>query len=127
MSGANSQGWMRDSEYFFKNLQNQSPQIFSKQNTKVINNGLAPEVDSTFIKYFPQYKDYMEQELKHHHIGGEGQAMPIPAELHQGSGGIHNIEKSLGIFGDEGVDEANVEMLRYIKNNTRRTRLWKRK
>ena len=37
--------------------------------------------------------------LVHHHIGGGGQAFPVPQKLHPGSGGIHNIEKEAGIWG----------------------------
>ncbi|MEH7356856.1 hypothetical protein V7150_25445 [Neobacillus drentensis] len=33
-----------------------------------------------------------------HHIGGCGQAITIPQPLHPGSGGIHNIEKQIGIW-----------------------------
>ncbi len=51
--------------------------------------------------------------LVHHHIGGGGQAMAIPQPLHPGSGGIHNIEKQIGIWGK---DQENAERLQvFIK------------
>lgn len=76
------------------------------------------------MEYFPQYKDYINQQLIHHHIGGSGQAMPIPVGLHPGSGGIHNIEKQLGIWG--GVDDSVFsELLQSIKSMTIRTKKWK--
>lgn len=51
---------------------------------------ITPPADS--VEYFPQYEDYMDNILKHYHIGRGGQVMPIPESLHEGSGGIHNIE-----------------------------------
>jgi len=64
------------------------------------------------------------QQLIHHHIGGSGQAMPIPVGLHPGSGGIHNIEKQYGIWG--GVDDSVFsELLQSIKSMTIRTKKWK--
>lgn len=38
-----------------------------------------------------------------HHIGGGGQAFPVPQKLHPGSGGIHNIEKEAGIWGKDKI------------------------
>ena len=123
---SNSQGWKRDSKYFFKNLQAKHPEIFSKKNTIRIKNGKTPEVDDKFIKYFPQYKDNKGEILRHHHIGGGGQAMPIPDTLHPGYGGIHNIEKEHGILSSTSYDSKIAERLEYIKNNTSRTKLWKK-
>ena len=41
--------------------------------------------------------------------------MPIPVGLHPGSGGIHNVEKQLGIWG--GVDDSVFsELLQSIKS-----------
>lgn len=37
----------------------------------------------------------------HHHIGGGGQAMPIPQRHHNGYGGIHNIEDDFGVRGND--------------------------
>ena len=125
-SNSNSQGWKRDSKYFFKQLQTSQPEIFSKTNTAMIKKGQAPIVDDQFIKYFPQYKDYIDEDLKHHHIGGGGQAMPIPDTLHPGYGGIHNVEKETGILSSDSYDSKIASTLEEIKNNTSRTRLWKK-
>ena len=49
--------------------------------------------------------------------------MPIPDGLHPGSGGIHNIEKLLGIWGR--VDGTVFSgMLQNIKSITARTKNW---
>ena len=75
-------------------------------------------------KAFYKGKDFsFFQQLIHHHIGGSGQAMPIPVGLHPGSGGIHNIEKQYGIWG--GIDgDVFSKMLQNIKSMTIRTKKW---
>ena len=123
MKNANSQGWKRDAKYFFRELSNAHPELFSNDNLQRIAKGDLPKVDDQFLEYFPQYKDYAGQLLVHHHIGGGGQAMPIPVELHEGFGVIHNIEKLLGIWGR--VDGTVFSgMLQNIKSVTARTKNW---
>lgn len=96
-SSSNSQGWDRNSSYYFENLQHNHPEFFSNKNVLRINNGQSPKVDAQFVKYFPQYKGYENELLVHHHIGKDGQAVAIPASIHKGSGEIHLIENELGI------------------------------
>lgn len=123
ISNGNSQGWKRDVKYFFKELSNAHPELFSSDNLDRIADGKLPKVDDQFLQYFPQYKDYEDQFLVHHHIGGGGQAMPIPKTLHEGFGIIHNVEKLLGIW--DGIDkEIFSEMLQNIKDITAGTRNW---
>ena len=123
LNGTNAQGWMRNMKYFFKELNRIHPELFSDYNKTLIAKGDPPIVDDQFLEYFPQYKDYINQELIHHHIGGGGQAMPIPVGLHPGSGGIHNIEKQYGIWG--GIDgDVFSKMLQNIKSMTIRTKKW---
>ncbi|WJE68806.1 hypothetical protein QRY64_18985 [Bacillus albus] len=56
-----------------------------------------------FRKHFPQYdlKELYNDTLLHHHIGGGGQTVDVPSKLHPGLGGIHNAEKSAGIWGND--------------------------
>ena len=96
-SNANSQGWERSSGYFFKELQTNHPEIFSKKNNVRIDNGESPRVDAKFVKSFPQYKGYENETLIHHHIGKDGQAVALPQSMHKGSGEIHIYENKLGI------------------------------
>ncbi len=96
-SNANSQGWERSSVYFFKELQTNHPEIFSKINNVRIDNGESPRVDAKFVKSFPQYKGYENETLIHHHIGKDGQAVALPQSMHKGSGEIHIYENKLGI------------------------------
>lgn len=123
MHGANSQGWKRNAKYFLKELSNAHPELFSNANMRRIARGELPKVDVQFLRYFPQYKDYMGQRLVHHHIGGGGQAMPIPIGLHGGFGEIYNVEKLWGIWGK--VDGTVFSgMLQNIKSVTAWTKIW---
>ncbi|MBU3107989.1 RHS repeat-associated core domain-containing protein [Clostridium gasigenes] len=123
---SNSQGWKRDSKLFFKELQSKHPEIFGKKNTSLIKKGNIPIVDEKIIEHFPQYTDNLDEVIRHHHIGGGGQAMPIPDSLHPGYGGIHNVEKEAGILTDHSIDGLFADEAENIKNSTVRTRNWKR-
>ncbi|MCX2824453.1 hypothetical protein RGU76_12260 [Bacillus pseudomycoides] len=111
----NSEGWLRDNKYYFNELYKLHPEYFSDANIKNLNNGWAIVNDAVFRRHFPQYDivGLKGKPLVHHHIGGGGQAMAIPQPLHPGSGGIHNIEKQIGIWGK---DQGNAERLQvFIK------------
>ena len=95
---SNSQGWERDSNKYFKELYEMHPEYFSDSNRVRIMNNKAPIVNDKFLKYFPEYTDYKTQILVLHHIGGDGQMVAIPQDIHsKGFGEIHNVEKNLGI------------------------------
>lgn len=96
-STSNSQGWERNKEKYFRELYEKHPEMFSRRNVSLLNHHRSPVVDSTMIKYNPQWADYKNQKLIHHHIGGDGEAVAVPKGMHNGSGGIHNAEKELGI------------------------------
>ncbi|WP_339200747.1 T7SS effector LXG polymorphic toxin [Peribacillus sp. FSL P2-0133] len=111
----NSEGWLRDNKYYFNELYKLHPDYFSDANIKNLNNGWAIVNDAVFRRHFPQYDilGLKGKPLVHHHIGGGGQAMAIPQPLHPGSGGIHNIEKQIDIWGK---DQENAERLQvFIK------------
>ena len=96
-SNVNSQGWERSSSYYFKELQSQHPEYFSKKNNMLIESGKSPIVDKKFADNFPQYKEYKGETLVHHHIGQDGQAVALPQSVHKGYGEIHTVEHDLGI------------------------------
>lgn len=100
-SGANAAGWERNAKVHFSKLLEKNPEYWSERNTQLIKKGLAPEVDEQFAEHFSQYGDYLEDRLIHHHIGGGGQAVAVPESLHPGFGGIHNVEKNIGIRGND--------------------------
>lgn len=119
-SKTNSEGWLRNSDYYWREIYGRYPEAFSEFNTDVIfgrnPDGLkAPVNDITFRDVFPQYDipGLKGKKLVHHHIGGGGQAFGLPQPLHPGSGGIHNIEKQFGIWD---TDAENARLLgKFIK------------
>lgn len=96
-SNVNSQGWERSSSYYFKELQSQHPEYFSKKNNMLMESGRSPVVDKRFTDAFPQYKSYKGETLVHHHIGQDGQAVALPQSIHKGYGEIHAVENDLRI------------------------------
>lgn len=111
-SSTNSEGWLRDHKYYFKELYKQHPEYFSKANIENLENGWAIKNDAVFRRYFPQYDitGLRGKPLLHHHIGGGGQAMAIPQPLHPGSGGIHNIEKEIKVWGKDQVNADRLQV-----------------
>lgn len=91
------------------------PEAFSDFNRSILAGRVpgitAPVNDATFRKVFTQYdvRGLRGQTLIHHHIGGGGQAFAIPAPLHLGMGGIHNVEKGWGIWGGDANAAALLE------------------
>ena len=96
-STSNAQGWERSKQYYFKELLEKHPEYFSRYNKARIKNGESPKVDDVFVKHFPEYEKYKGEQMIHHHIGGDGQAVAVPRSIHRGSGGIHVDERKLGI------------------------------
>lgn len=113
----NSQGWERSSSEYFKSLNEKHPEYFSKKNQVLIQNNKSPIVDKQFIEHFPQYKDFQNEKLIHHHVGGDGQAVAVPQSIHKGFGEIHNVEKNLGIT--KNGEEFSKKCERLCKNNNK--------
>lgn len=123
-SGTNAAGWLRDQGHYWEALARRHPEAFSPDNLRRIRGDpplarpVAPVNDPTFRRVFPQYdvRGLRGQPLIHHHIGGGGQAAAIPAPLHPGFGGIHNVERGAGIWGGE---DPVAEMLQRLLEKTR--------
>lgn len=96
-SGANSQGWERNSHRFFSELAQAHPEYFSKKNINRIKNNKVPKVDAQFAASFPKYAQFKGERLIHHHVGRDGQAVAIPNGMHTGQGEIHQVEDALGV------------------------------
>nr|WP_239505082.1 hypothetical protein [Bacillus cereus] len=99
----NAEGWLRDKDFYWKEMLEKYPEAFNRSNRQKIELGFAPINNPTFRKHFPQYdlKELYNDTLIHHHIGGGGQAVAVPSKLHPGLGGIHNAEKSEGVWGND--------------------------
>ncbi|MGE6610922.1 T7SS effector LXG polymorphic toxin [Peribacillus sp. NPDC076916] len=115
LRSTNSEGWLRDKDYYWKEVMNKNPEYLSKMNIQKIELGFSPVNDKKFREHFPQYdiKELYNDTLIHHHIGGGGQAVAVPAKLHPGSGGIHNAEKAAEVWGK---DSSYAELLEKFLN-----------
>lgn len=96
-SNATSQGWLRSGSYYFNELKQNHPEMFSKANAERVQQGKPPIVDQKMIQHNPQWSEFRGQELMHHHVGGDGEVAAVPKGAHKGSGEIHNHEKNAGI------------------------------
>ena len=94
---ANAGGWLRSPRVYYKELLKNHPSCFSNKNKEKISKGRSPIVDEQFMEHFPEYKGYKDDLLIHHHIGEDGQAVAVPITIHPGYGGIHNLEKEIGV------------------------------
>nr|WP_255452292.1 T7SS effector LXG polymorphic toxin [Sporosarcina sp. ANT_H38] len=101
--GTNAEGWLRNKDFYWKEILNKNFESISKINKQKIELGFSPINDKKFREYFPQYdiKELYNDTLIHHHVGGGGQAVAVPSKLHPGTGGIHNAEKAAGIWGND--------------------------
>ncbi|NRG46210.1 hypothetical protein HRF87_15795 [Bacillus sp. CRN 9] len=99
----NAEGWLRDKDFYWKEMLEQYPEAFNSSNRQKIELGFSPINNPTFRKHFPQYdlKELYNDILIHHHIGGGGQAVAVPSKLHPGLGGIHNAEKIARVWGND--------------------------
>lgn len=114
---ANSAGWVRDRNYYWREIMRRHPEAFSPRNRAILAGKIpgvsSPTNDSTFRAVFKQYdvRGLRGETLVHHHIGGGGQAAALPYPLHKGSGDVHNVEKAIGIYGGENEMAARLAAL----------------
>lgn len=113
---ANAAGFLRDATYYWREIMARFPEAFSSTNRAILRGDFAfksPKADPQFRKIFRQFdqKGLRGDSLIHHHIGGGSQAAAVPSKLHIGSGGIHNIEKSIGVWGKEGPESLLLQRL----------------
>lgn len=112
---SNSQGWERSSTKYFQQLHQNHPEMFSAKNVARIQNNQAPIVDQKIIDHNPQYAQFKGEQLVHHHVGGDGQAVAVPRSIHKGFGEIHNHEKNAGIT--QNCREFSERCDRYVQNH----------
>jgi hypothetical protein len=117
--GTNAAGWARDSQVYWNEIMRRHPEAFSDANRRILAGDVpgatSPVNDEQFRTVFRQYdvRGLRGLPLRHHHVGGGGQAFGIPEPLHRGFGGVHNVEKEMGIWGgDDEVAELLERLLR---------------
>lgn len=80
----NASGEVRNAPYFWQQLIEREPQMFSKGNLYRIQElGLSPRVDATWVEYNPTHQSFMNDVLTHHHIDRGPIAVPLPQTVHE--------------------------------------------
>lgn len=134
----NALGWEKNNIKHFKELLKIHPEYFNKSNIQRIISNKAPIVNKTYLMYFPQYKDFEDDKLEMHHIGRDGQVVPLPERLHYGYGEVHNVEKEVGLvenviyfmeyiekYTQMGMLEYNKDVMYYYNNYEENNELYK--
>ncbi len=83
-AGTNAFGYLRNQNWFWTQLLESNPEMFSSDNVYRINVlGTSPHVDDVWIKYNPTHAKYYDDVLVHHHIDQGGTAVGIPDKVHR--------------------------------------------
>lgn len=82
-SASNALGFQRNGPWFWRQLRDQKPEIFSPVNLRRIKQGRSPLVDETWLKHNPQHAGYLDDKLIHHHIDQGRMASGLPETIHQ--------------------------------------------
>jgi len=80
---AGGRGYPRNKDYFWDEMLERHPHVFSPHNRRFVEQGLAPEVDKTWLKYFRLHELFEGDVIVHHHVGRGPIAAPIPGRFHQ--------------------------------------------
>lgn len=76
-------GYPRNARWYFKQLLEKRPRVFSEDNKKRIADGLSPIVDKVWLKYHPEHEHFIGDFLRHHHIDRGPIAVAIPRRFHE--------------------------------------------
>jgi hypothetical protein len=76
-------GFKRNGPWFWRQLRQKTPELFSDGNKRAIAKGRSPVVDETWVKYNPQHASQMGEKLVHHHIDQGRFASGLPESLHE--------------------------------------------
>jgi hypothetical protein len=82
-SARNALGFQRNGPWFWRQLRDQKPELFSPENLRRIKNREAPIIDETWLKYNPHHADYIGNRLVHHHIDQGRMASGLPEAIHK--------------------------------------------
>ncbi|MDC2663187.1 SpvB/TcaC N-terminal domain-containing protein [Bacteroides ovatus] len=76
-------GFPRNFEYFWNQMLKEHPEMFSKENVKLIQSKHAPIVDEQWIAHNKTHVNFKGNKLVHHHVEQGRFAVPIPEEVHR--------------------------------------------
>jgi len=83
-STLNAGGEVRNANYFWQELLERDPDMFSKGNIYRIEElGMSPKVDKVWLKQNPAHQSFLDDVLHHHHIDKGPIAVPLPETIHQ--------------------------------------------
>ena len=85
-SPTNAAGYPRNRAWFWRQMLNKHPELFSKANRTAIRADGSPIVDARWLRYFPRHRAFRGDILAHHHINGGAFATPLPWGVHWGQG-----------------------------------------
>jgi RHS repeat-associated protein len=83
-SNVNSAGFVRNSRWFWRQMLQKDPEMFSPSNVEEIKAGRAPVVDEQWVKYNPSQGAFIDETLVHHHYEQGNMATPLPESVHKG-------------------------------------------
>lgn len=106
-SKLNAAGYARNGPWFWRQVLEAHPEMFSPDNVAKIKAGRAPIVNDKWIEFNPTHAEYKGGKLIHHHIEQGRIAAGIPekvhtdffSKLHPNLKGSGLMNKALGIFG----------------------------
>lgn len=82
-SKVNAAGYARNGPWFWRQMLDQHPEMFSDENKVKIRRGTpAPTIDDQWIKYNSTHAEYKDGKLVHHHIDQGNMATGIPERAH---------------------------------------------
>ncbi|GKS57721.1 hypothetical protein YTPLAS18_12480 [Nitrospira sp.] len=83
----NTNGYPVDYQFFWQEMFSRYPHWFSPKNRAAVDvprsRIRAPEVDSTWVRYNPGHRAFMNDKLVHHHVNQGPMATPMPESVHQ--------------------------------------------
>jgi hypothetical protein len=75
-------GRRNSTEFWNKFMEGDGRSALSQKNFNLISKGESPVVDEQWIKYFPEFSEYEDDKIIHHHIFQGRLAVPMPQSVH---------------------------------------------
>jgi hypothetical protein len=82
-SATNAAGFARNGPWFWRQMLNEHPEMFSDLNKALIKRGRSPLIDDTWIRSNPTHQSFKGDRLIHHHINQGSRACALPEIVHR--------------------------------------------
>jgi hypothetical protein len=83
----------RNGPWFWRQMLEKHPEMFSEVNKIRIRKGTSPHIDEQWVQSNPTHKEFMDKKLIHHHIDQGPVATPLPEPIHQAHHGVLHPER----------------------------------